>query len=289
MESVAYGVVLLLLFGSTFASGKDHDMTKNFDVHFRKLKNAPPDEHKSKYPNRRRTQLYSRNTGQFIQVTPKGKVVAQGADGDVYADLEILTVRFGKVHIRGKATSRYICFDKRGRLIAKKRDTARCIWREQHDKKAYTMYESEVLNGRFISFSRKGINRFRAVSRYGTKAVQFVERPRSKVIPNMRYYTSRGRKNPVSHWMIEQDKMNWLIKQKKLGLLRNENNPRLNRLLKENNKKKNRKNRNRYRKKADKRLAQKKANEMKSVEDYDADERFPPRRRFGAKKEKKSE
>lgn len=39
---------------------------------------------KNKYPNRRRTQLYSRNTGRFIQVTLKGKVVAQGDDGDAY-------------------------------------------------------------------------------------------------------------------------------------------------------------------------------------------------------------
>ncbi|CAB3989904.1 Hypothetical predicted protein, partial [Paramuricea clavata] len=36
------------------------------------------------FPNRRRTQLYSRNTGRFIQVISKGRIVARGTDGDKY-------------------------------------------------------------------------------------------------------------------------------------------------------------------------------------------------------------
>ena len=57
------------------------------DLHYNKTKQNSVRK-RTGYPNRRRTQLYSRNTGRFIQVISKGKVVARGVDGDKYGKLE---------------------------------------------------------------------------------------------------------------------------------------------------------------------------------------------------------
>lgn len=71
--------------------------------------------------------------------------------------------------------------------------------------------------------------------------------------------------------------------------LLSENNPGLNRLLNGKKTRKNRKNGNRYRKKVGERLGQKLVDEKKSVKDTDDDEKFPPRRRLGPKKEEISD
>jgi hypothetical protein len=59
------------------------------DRHYNKTKenSVPAKKVKIGYPNRRRTQLYSRNTGRFVQVISKGKIVAKGQDGDKYGKL----------------------------------------------------------------------------------------------------------------------------------------------------------------------------------------------------------
>lgn len=56
---------------------------KSFDDFYKKSVESPI-ETEIGYPNRRRTQLYSRNTGRFVQVLRKGKVVAKGIDGNKY-------------------------------------------------------------------------------------------------------------------------------------------------------------------------------------------------------------
>lgn len=60
------------------------------------------------------------------------------------------------------------------------------------------------MNGRFLAFSKKGNPRFKAKNRSGTKAVQFVERPKPRKLTN-RYY--RGKQGRILPWMLKRDKM----------------------------------------------------------------------------------
>ena len=286
MDLVARCVILLLAIAGSVMAGKHANYYEKYqlDLHYNKTKQNSLRK-RTGYPNRRRTQLYSRNTGRFIQVISKGKVVARGVDGDKYADLEILTVAFGKVHIRGMEKSLYICFGKRGRLVAKKEPTPKCIFREQHGADAYTMYESEVLNGKFIAFSRKGRHRHKAQSKIGTKAVQFVERPRSEVIKrrNLRYYTSGGKKARITSAMLNYHKQ--LAGMERWRRLHRKNNPALNPLHNQKDTKKSRKNKHKKNKHSSRKSDKKKSSDKQPKEKKESG-RFPPNDRLRSKERK---
>lgn len=196
--SMAFIIILLWSFNCIVLASARPKSSKEvaFDRHFNRSKIKNDD---ISYANRRRTQLYSRNSGRHVQILDKGKVVAKGLFGDKYADVVILTVSYGKVRIMGLETDRYICFDKRGRLISRIRPSSKCNFQERFGKDAFTMYIAENPKGKFLAFSKSGTPRFSEKNRSGKKAVQFVERPRSRRVKTNRYYRGKERNNEA--WM----------------------------------------------------------------------------------------
>uniref|UniRef100_G1TGR6 Fibroblast growth factor 17 n=1 Tax=Oryctolagus cuniculus TaxID=9986 RepID=G1TGR6_RABIT len=67
----------------------------------------------------REYQLYSRTSGKHVQVTGR-RISATAEDGNKFAKLIVETDTFGsRVRIKGAESEKYICMNKRGKLIGK--------------------------------------------------------------------------------------------------------------------------------------------------------------------------
>ncbi|XP_029806183.1 fibroblast growth factor 17 [Suricata suricatta] len=67
----------------------------------------------------REYQLYSRTSGKHVQVNGR-RISATAEDGNKFAKLIVETDTFGsRVRIKGAESEKYICMNKRGKLIGK--------------------------------------------------------------------------------------------------------------------------------------------------------------------------
>ncbi|XP_037399130.1 fibroblast growth factor 8b isoform X1 [Pygocentrus nattereri] len=103
-------------------------------------------------------QLYSRTSGKHVQVLGNKRVVANGEDGDAHAKLVVETDTFGsRIRIRGAKTGFYICMNKKGKLIGRRKGHGRdCIFTEIVLENNYTALQNAKYKSWYMAFTRKG-------------------------------------------------------------------------------------------------------------------------------------
>ncbi|EPQ06741.1 Fibroblast growth factor 17 [Myotis brandtii] len=124
----------------------------------------------------REYQLYSRTSGKHVQVTGR-RISATAEDGNKFdrslslmtAKLIVETDTFGsRVRIKGAESEKYICMNKRGKLIGKPSGKSKdCVFTEIVLENNYTAFQNARHEGWFMAFTRQGRPR-QASSRQGT-------------------------------------------------------------------------------------------------------------------------
>ncbi|XP_019939501.1 fibroblast growth factor 8b [Paralichthys olivaceus] len=134
-------------------------------------------------------QLYSRTSGKHVQVLANKRVNANGDDGAVHAKLEVETDSFGsRVRIRGVKTGYYICMNKRGKLIGKRKGRGKdCIFTEIVLENNYTALQNAKYEGWYMAFTRKGRPRKASKTKQHQREAHFMKRlPRGHLLSERR-------------------------------------------------------------------------------------------------------
>ncbi|CAM4488288.1 unnamed protein product [Leuciscus chuanchicus] len=130
-------------------------------------------------------QLYSRTSGKHVQVLGNKRVNANGEDGDIHAKLIVETDTFGsRVRIRGAKTGYYICMNKRGKLIGRRKGRGRdCIFTEIVLENNYTALQNAKYKGWYMAFTRKGRPRKAMQTQQHQREAHFMKRlPRGHLL-----------------------------------------------------------------------------------------------------------
>ncbi|KAK1802971.1 hypothetical protein P4O66_021510 [Electrophorus voltai] len=164
-------------------------------------------------------QLYSRTSGKHVQVLGNKRVVANGEDGDIHAKLIVYltfpaklivyltfpaklivyltfpakliveTDTFGsRIRIRGAKTGFYICMNKKGKLVGRRKGRGRdCIFTEIVLENNYTALQNAKYKGWYMAFTRKGRPRKAARTRQHQREAHFMKRlPRGHLLTEPR-------------------------------------------------------------------------------------------------------
>ncbi|XP_028829118.1 fibroblast growth factor 8b [Denticeps clupeoides] len=134
-------------------------------------------------------QLYSRTSGKHVQVLSNRRVHASGEDGDVHAKLIVETDSFGsRVRIKGAKTGFYICMNKRGKLIGRRKGRGRdCIFTEIVLENNYTALQNAKYKDWYMAFTRKGRPRKAARTQQHQREAHFMKRlPRGHLLADRR-------------------------------------------------------------------------------------------------------
>uniref|UniRef100_A0A8C6LKH7 Fibroblast growth factor n=1 Tax=Nothobranchius furzeri TaxID=105023 RepID=A0A8C6LKH7_NOTFU len=130
-------------------------------------------------------QLYSRTSGKHVQVLANKRVNANGDDGAVHVE----TDSFGsRVRIKGVKTGYYICMNKRGKLIGKRKGRGKdCIFTEIVLENNYTALQNAKYEGWFMAFTRKGRPRKASKTKQHQREAHFMKRlPRGHLLSERR-------------------------------------------------------------------------------------------------------
>ncbi|KAF5891760.1 fibroblast growth factor 18-like, partial [Clarias magur] len=144
-------------------------------------------------------QLYSRTSGKHVQVLGR-KIVANGEDGDKYAQLVVEADTFGsQVRIRGKETNFYLCMNRRGKLVGRKASSANaeCVFIEMVLENNYTAWMSARYTGWYIGFTKKGRPRRGPQTLPNQQEVHFMKRFPLGEQPNLQHssFTTVSKRN----------------------------------------------------------------------------------------------
>uniref|UniRef100_A0A672YJ85 Fibroblast growth factor n=1 Tax=Sphaeramia orbicularis TaxID=375764 RepID=A0A672YJ85_9TELE len=122
-------------------------------------------------------QLYSRTSGKHVQIQGK-RVTATAEDGNVYARLFVETDTFGsRVRIRGAESGRYLCMNRKGKLVGKPKGRSRdCIFTEIVLENNYTAFQNAKYEGWYVAFTRKGRPIKASRTRENQREVHFIKR-----------------------------------------------------------------------------------------------------------------
>uniref|UniRef100_A0A4W5QZX1 Fibroblast growth factor n=1 Tax=Hucho hucho TaxID=62062 RepID=A0A4W5QZX1_9TELE len=123
-------------------------------------------------------QLYSRTSGKHVQVLGNKKVNAMGDDGAVHAKLVVETDTFGsRIRIKGAKTGYYICMNKTGKLIGKRKGRGKdCIFTEIVLENNYTALQNAKYEGWYMAFTRKGRPRKASRTKQHQREAHFMKR-----------------------------------------------------------------------------------------------------------------
>ncbi|XP_068178089.1 fibroblast growth factor 8b isoform X2 [Antennarius striatus] len=123
-------------------------------------------------------QLYSRTSGKHVQVLANKRVNANGDDGAVHAKLEVETDSFGsRIRIKGVKTGYYICMNKRGKLIGKRKGRGKdCIFTEIVLENNYTALQNAKYEGWYMAFTRRGHPRKASKTKQHQREAHFMKR-----------------------------------------------------------------------------------------------------------------
>uniref|UniRef100_A0A4W5R3P3 Fibroblast growth factor n=1 Tax=Hucho hucho TaxID=62062 RepID=A0A4W5R3P3_9TELE len=147
-------------------------------------------------------QLYSRTSGKHVQVLGNKKVNAMGDDGAVHAKLVVETDTFGsRIRIKGAKTGYYICMNKTGKLIGKRKGRGKdCIFTEIVLENNYTALQNAKYEGWYMAFTRKGRPRKASRTKQHQREAHFMKRqPKGHLLVAFLTITHR---NPVIKWAL---------------------------------------------------------------------------------------
>uniref|UniRef100_A0A8C3G6H7 Fibroblast growth factor n=1 Tax=Cyclopterus lumpus TaxID=8103 RepID=A0A8C3G6H7_CYCLU len=122
-------------------------------------------------------QLYSRTSGKHVQIQGK-RVTATAEDGNMFARLFVETDTFGsRVRIRGAESGRYLCMNRKGKLVGKPNGRTRdCIFTEIVLENNYTAFQNAKYEGWYVAFTRKGRPIKASRTRENQREVHFIKR-----------------------------------------------------------------------------------------------------------------
>ncbi|XP_077572174.1 fibroblast growth factor 17-like isoform X2 [Stigmatopora nigra] len=122
-------------------------------------------------------QLYSRTSAKHVQIQGK-RVTATAEDGNVYARLFVETDTFGsRVRIKGAESGRYLCMNRKGKLVGKRRGFSRdCIFTEIVLENNYTAFQNAKYKRWYVAFTRKGRPIKASKTRENQREVHFIKR-----------------------------------------------------------------------------------------------------------------
>ncbi|XP_019062932.2 fibroblast growth factor 17 [Fukomys damarensis] len=125
----------------------------------------------------REYQLYSRTSGKHVQVTGR-RISATAEDGNKFAKLIVETDTFGsRVRIKGAESEKYICMNKKGKLIGKPSGKSKdCVFTEIVLENNYTAFQNARHEGWFMAFTRQGRPRQASRSRQNQREAHFIKR-----------------------------------------------------------------------------------------------------------------
>nr|XP_008543027.1 PREDICTED: fibroblast growth factor 17 [Equus przewalskii] len=125
----------------------------------------------------REYQLYSRTSGKHVQVTGR-RISATAEDGNKFAKLIVETDTFGsRVRIKGAESEKYICMNKKGKLIGKPSGKSKdCVFTEIVLENNYTAFQNARREGWFMAFTRQGRPRQASRSRQNQREAHFIKR-----------------------------------------------------------------------------------------------------------------
>ncbi|XP_016354480.1 fibroblast growth factor 17 [Sinocyclocheilus anshuiensis] len=129
-------------------------------------------------------QLYSRTSGRHVQIQGK-RVSATAEDGNTFARLYVETDTFGsRVRIKGAESGRYLCMNRRGKLVGKPNGRGRdCIFTEIVLENNYTAFQNAKYEGWYVAFSRKGRPIKASKTRENQREVHFIKRLHKGPLP----------------------------------------------------------------------------------------------------------
>ncbi|KAJ8380009.1 hypothetical protein SKAU_G00007870 [Synaphobranchus kaupii] len=129
-------------------------------------------------------QLYSRTSGKHVQIQGK-KVTANAEDGNTFARLFVETDTFGsRVRIRGAESGRYLCMNRKGKLVGKPSGRSRdCIFTEIVLENNYTAFQNAKYEDWYVGFTRKGRPIKASKTRQNQREVHFIKRLRKGPLP----------------------------------------------------------------------------------------------------------
>ncbi|XP_064203500.1 fibroblast growth factor 17 isoform X2 [Anguilla rostrata] len=129
-------------------------------------------------------QLYSRTSGKHVQIQGK-KVTATAEDGNTFARLFVETDTFGsRVRIRGAESGRYLCMNRKGKLVGKPNGRSRdCIFTEIVLENNYTAFQNAKYEGWYVAFTRKGRPIKASKTRQNQREVHFIKRLHKGPLP----------------------------------------------------------------------------------------------------------
>uniref|UniRef100_A0A3P9H102 Fibroblast growth factor n=1 Tax=Oryzias latipes TaxID=8090 RepID=A0A3P9H102_ORYLA len=145
-------------------------------------------------------QLYSRTSGKHVQVLASRRVNANGDDGAAHAKLEVETDSFGsRVRIKGMKTGYYICMNRKGKLIGKRKGRGKdCIFTEIVLENNYTALQNAKYEGWYMAFTRKGRPRKASKTKQHQREAHFMKRlPRGHLLSERRPFDTLPLPVPV--------------------------------------------------------------------------------------------
>ncbi|XP_072027282.1 fibroblast growth factor 8b-like isoform X2 [Amphiura filiformis] len=136
--------------------------------------------------------LYNRCSSQHLRILPGREIDAKGQERDEFARLIITSKRFDGVTIQGERTGYYLCMNKKGQMIGRKRlktgGSVTCVFTETiNEVDKWTEFRPVQKTDWFIGFTREGQPKRIDRCRPGSKSVQFLKRklPEDEVVdPN---------------------------------------------------------------------------------------------------------
>uniref|UniRef100_A0A8C1YV78 Fibroblast growth factor n=1 Tax=Cyprinus carpio TaxID=7962 RepID=A0A8C1YV78_CYPCA len=143
-------------------------------------------------------QLYSRTSGRHVQIQGK-RVSATAEDGNTFARLYVETDTFGsRVRIKGAESGRYLCMNRRGKLVGKMlnhfllhgsgKNVFRAMDLDEGTGKIvlennYTAFQNAKYEGWYMAFSRKGRPIKASKTRENQREVHFIKRLHKGPLP----------------------------------------------------------------------------------------------------------
>ncbi|KAM7425562.1 putative fibroblast growth factor1 [Porites harrisoni] len=119
--------------------------------------------------------LYSR-WGYFLQIDGQQRIRGVRTRDD-YCDLELKTVDFGKVTIRGEKTKAYVAVNAQGELCVAESTNPSCVWTEIQHLDGYNYYQSDLHSKFYMGLKRIGVPKNGDKSGLGQVGCGFLSKP----------------------------------------------------------------------------------------------------------------
>ncbi|XP_065060249.1 fibroblast growth factor 17-like [Rhopilema esculentum] len=121
-----------------------------------------------------RVLIYSVASKGYLTVSARA-VSGKGSRFSKFAVVNIESIGFGKVRLRGEASKNYVCFDDKGKLTGKPSgDDKNCMFRQFALANHYTAFQSCTENPLVVGIRPKGTVKKGARTKIGQKAAKFI-------------------------------------------------------------------------------------------------------------------